>query len=72
MTKGKAGMGTGENAQYMKKGGMKGKKKMGIGGAAGKIGGSPNAGKAKVSPTKNINSYKKGGMMKKGGMKKGM
>jgi hypothetical protein len=68
MTKGKAGMGTGNNAQYMKKGGTK--KKMGIGGAAGKIGGSPNAGKGMVSPTKTkVGSYKKGG---KTGMKKGM
>lgn len=32
MTKGKAGMGTGENAQYVKKGGKVGKKKMMYGG----------------------------------------
>jgi hypothetical protein len=54
MTKGKAGMGTGDNAQYMKKGG----KKMMTGGM--------NNSNAKATP------MKKGGMYKKGGMKKGM
>ena len=45
-------------------------KKMGVGGANGRIGDSRNAGKAMVSPTKTkVGSYKKGG---KTGMKKGM
>jgi len=61
ITKGKAGMGTGENAQYVKKGGKVGKKKMMTGGMA-----NPNP-KATVKPSK-----KMGGMYKKGGMKKGM
>jgi hypothetical protein len=39
MTKGKAGMGTGENAQYMKKGGKAGAKKMMAGGTGYKKGG---------------------------------
>jgi len=57
ISKGKAGMGTGENAQYMKKGGTK---KM-------KTGGMNNPNKAAaVSP-----KMKGGGMYKKGGMKKG-
>jgi hypothetical protein len=61
----------GPSSQYLKKGGAKKKmKKMGIGGAMGKIGGSPNAGKGMVSPTKTkVGSYKKGGKI---GMKKGM
>lgn len=58
MTKGKAGMGTGDNAQYMKKGG----KKMMTGGMK-----NSNA-KATVKPS----MKKSGGMYKKGGMKKGM
>lgn len=40
--------------------------KMGIGGAAGKIGGSRNAGKAGVSPKPKNMSLKKGGKVKKG------
>lgn len=62
MTKGKAGMGTGENAQYMKKGGTK----MGTGGAMGKVQVQGPNKAAKATP------MKKGGMYKKGGMKKGM
>ena len=54
MTKGTAGMGTGENAQYMKKGGQK----------KGKIGkmSNPNP-KATVKPSKKMggSSYKMGG-----------
>lgn len=67
MSKGTAGMGTGNNAQYVKKGGkITSKKKMGTGGAAGKVQvKSPNKAAA-VSP-----KMKGGGMYKMGG-KKGM
>ena len=63
MTKGKAGMGTGDNAQYMKKGGTK---KMGTGGAMGKVQVQGPNKAAKATPMKKV------GMYKKGGMKKGM
>lgn len=58
MTKGKAGMGTGDNAQYMKKGGTK---KMGTGGAMGKVQVKAPNKAVKAAPV-----MKKGGMMKKG------
>jgi len=61
MSKSKVGAATaGPSKQYMKKGGTAGKKKMMTGGMA-----NPNKA-AKASP------MKKGGMYKKGGMKKGM
>lgn len=64
MTKGTKGMGTGKTSAFMKKGGMK---KMGTGGAMGKVQVKGPNKAASVSP-----KMKGGGMYKKGGMKKGM